>query len=283
MAEINSLYESSLGRYPQLSLRRFCQLAEVKYHCLRDYRQGLALQEQKAQAKAQQIEQIRQMAEHHPTYGYRLLYQELNRTLGREFIRKTLKTLGLNPPQLKKARRNVPEVVPVTEWPIGRRVQLDATQISLSNGTKLWVYIALDVNSRSCLAIRLVRNLCQHLASEVICQAVNQLKQLGITDPIVIQTDGGSDFTSHTFQNMCSKLGTWIRSKVSQKGGMGILERLNRTFKYQFIFRHELTDFITVEALCSDFKLWYNHNRKHSAIGYSTPWSLLVSQTKAIL
>lgn len=56
MAEINSLYESSLGMYPQLSLRCFCQLTEVKYHCLRDYRQGLAIQAQKELEKAQQIE-----------------------------------------------------------------------------------------------------------------------------------------------------------------------------------------------------------------------------------
>lgn len=124
MAEINSLYESSLRRYPKLSLRHFCQLAEVKYHCLRDYRQGVAVQEQKAQAKAQQIEQIRQKAELHPTYGYRLLYQELNQTLGREFIRKTLKILGLNPAQVKKARRKVAGVVPVSEWPEGSRSKI---------------------------------------------------------------------------------------------------------------------------------------------------------------
>jgi transposase InsO family protein len=283
MAELNTLYESSLERYPKLSLHRFCNFAEVKYHGLRDYRQGLAVRERKALEKAQQLEQIRQIAERHPSYGYRLLYQELNRSLGRELVCKTLQSLGLNPTQVKKARRNVPGVVPVTEWPAGRRVQLDATQISLTKGTKLWVYIALDVCSRSCLAIRLVPNLGQQVASEVSCQAVKQLKPLGITDPIVIQTDGGSDFTSHPFQNMCKTLGTWIRSKVAQQGGMGILERLNRTFKYPFMFRHELTDFITVEALCSDFKLWYNHQRKHSAIGYATPWATLLNQAEAIL
>jgi putative transposase len=280
MAEVNNLYEASLARYPKLSLRHFCQLAEVTCHRLRDYRQSLAVRKQKAQAKTEQIEQIRQMAELHPTYGYRLLHQELKPSLGRELIRRTLKALGLNPNQIKKARRKVPGVVPVTEWPAGRRIQLDATQIRLSSGTKLWVYIALDVNSRSCLIIRLVYRLCQHVATEVICQAVQQLKQLGVTDPLVIQTDGGSDFTSHTFQDSCKALGTWIRSKVSQKGGMGIIERLNRTFKYQFMFRHELSDFLTVEALCSDFKHWYNHQRKHSAIGYSTPWASLVNQVK---
>lgn len=67
MAELNSIYESSLALYPKLSLRGFCQWAEVKYHCLRDFRRTLSYKQQKEQAKAQKVEQIRQMAELHPT------------------------------------------------------------------------------------------------------------------------------------------------------------------------------------------------------------------------
>lgn len=278
MAELNSIYEASLALYPKLSLRRFCQVAEVKYHNLRDFRQTLSYRKQKEQANAQKVELIRQSAELHPTYGYRLIHQELGGEVGREFTRQTLRSLGLNPAQVKKARRKVSGVIPVTAWPAGRRVQLDATQLSLADGSKVWVYIAIDVASRTCLLIRAVRNLCQHIASEVICRAVASLKQLGLCDDIIIQTDGGSDFTSHTFQTMCCRLGTWIRSKVSQKGGMGILERLNRTFKYQFIFRHELTDFSHLQQLCQSFKSWYNQERKHSALGYATPWATLTAQ-----
>jgi putative transposase len=278
MTEFNNIYESSLALNPKLSLRQFCQIAEVKYHRLRDFRQTLNCKQYSEQVKAKQIERIRDTAELHPTYGYRLIYQELGCELGREFIRVTLKSLGLNPSQIKKARRKVAGVVPVSAWPAGRRVQLDATQLSLANGSKVWVYIAMDVSSRTCLLVKLVRNLCQHIASEVICQAVSSLKQLGFSDDIIIQTDGGSDFTSHTFQAMCSNLGTWIRSKVSQKGGMGILERLNRTFKYQFIFRHELVTFADLQTLCIQFKVWYNENRKHSALRYAIPWATLTVQ-----
>lgn len=255
MAEFNAIYEGILTTHPQLSLRRFCQVAEVKYSRLRDFRQTLNSKRKKEQTRSQQIEQIRQSAELHPTYGYRLIYRELGCDIGREFTRQTLRRLGLNPKQVKKAKRKVPGVVPVTAWPAGRRIQLDATQLSLADGSKVWVYIAMDVASRTCLLIRVVRNLCQHSASEVICQAVASLKQLGFADAIIIQTDGGSDFTSHTFQAMCTRLGTWIRSKVSQKGGMGILERLNRTFKYQFMFRHELTDFACLQSLLSALQI----------------------------
>ena len=54
-------------------------------------------------------------------------------------------------------------------------------------------------------------------------------------------SDGGSDFTSHDFKAACEQEGTWIRAKVSQHGGMGILERVNRTLKYEFIFHREPT------------------------------------------
>lgn len=282
MPELNTIYESSLALYPGLSLRHFCQLAEVKYHRLRDFRRTLRYQAQQGQAKAQEIERVRQTAALHPTYGYRLIYQENGGAIGREFIRKTLKSLGLNPAQVKKARRKVPGVVPASAWPAGRRIQLDATQLSLADGSKVWVYIAMDVLSRACLLIRLVRNLCQHIASEVICQAVSAKQRLGLCDDIIIQTDGGSDFTSHTFQAMCTRLGTWIRAKVSQTGGMGILERLNRTFKYQFIFRHELTDFSHLQQLCQTFKSWYNQERKHSALGYATPWATLTAHALSL-
>ena len=58
---------------------------------------------------------------------------------------------------------------------------------------------------------------------------------MGIDEPLVIQSDGGSDFTSAWFQTCCSQLGQWIRCRVNQVGGMGILERLKRTFKYQYL------------------------------------------------
>ncbi|MGL4610591.1 MAG: integrase core domain-containing protein, partial [Trueperaceae bacterium] len=58
-----------------------------------------------------------------------------------------------------------------------------------------------------------------------------------------IQTDGGSDFTSEHFQTTCQELGSWHRSSIKQTQGMAILERLNKTFKYDFFFRQECDTF----------------------------------------
>jgi hypothetical protein len=138
------------------------------------------------------------------------------------------------------------------------------------------VYIVQDVSSRACLAIRAVRNLSQHAARDVLCEGVKRLRRLGINEPVVIQSDGGSDFTSELFQRYCATIGQWIRCKVNQKGGMGILERLNRTFKYCFLFREDCSTFDELRDLCGRFEQWYNRERKHSSLAFRTPWQVLV-------
>ena len=77
-----------------------------------------------------------------------------------------------------------------------------------------------DVASRTCLAIHRVPSLSQEAARAALLEAEQVLRKQGISDPLVIQSDGGSDFTSHYFQDSCLSLGaSWHRSRVSEKGG----------------------------------------------------------------
>ena len=69
--------------------------------------------------------------------------------------------------------------------------------------------------------------------------------------------------------------------KSNQKGGMGVLERLNRTFKHDFCFRRNPETFSQLYEVTQAFKHWYNNIRKHTSIGFKTPWSVL--NQKAIL
>lgn len=189
-------------------------------------------------------------------------------------MRRLLGELGLNPAPVRKRRKAVPEVQAAPDFPVGRRLQIDATQVALPKA-KVWVYLAPDVPSRACLAIRVVRSLSKETARAVLCEGVGVLRQLGIREPLVIQRDAGSDFTSECFQRFCRELGCWIRSKVNQKGGMAILERLNRTFKHAWLFRHEYATPLDVQVLADRFKTWYNLERRHSTLGYATPWLVL--------
>jgi transposase InsO family protein len=268
---------------PQLSLRRFAQYASVLYWRLRDHQHSAQARCARQQQRDEVQEKIRQVALHHPTAGYRLLYHELKaqgEEIGLHKVRVALGELHLHPPQPRKTRKPSPKVSAPQDWPEGQRVQIDATRLSLSDGV-CWIDFVLDVPSRVVLASCVVRSLSMHLAKWTLDEAMTVLSTLGIAERILVQSDGGSDFTSDLFQQACLTYGRWVRCKVSQPGGTGILERLNRTFKYQFAFRQDWHSMADVRAAMPDFHRWYNYERRHSALGYATPWSTLTSSANA--
>ena len=107
------------------------------------------------------------------------------------------------------------------------------------------------------------------------------LRDLGIQEEVLVMTDGGSDFTSAAFQDACQEVGSWVRAKVSQKGGMGILERTNRTLKYEFVFREDFAGMQELREGTVRFRDWYNQVRLHSALGYACPWAKLLETAKS--
>jgi putative transposase len=263
--------------FPEVSLRRFARVLDVSYWRLRDF-----IGREKArvvrEGKERELRaQVKAMALKHPTFGHRFIHQELLEAgigVGRHKVRQVMKALGLLLEKVKKPRRKMPTVTPEASYPAGRRVQIDATQVHLDT-SKAWVYIVQDVTSRACLAIKAIRSLSQYSAREVLSEAVSHLRQLGVHEPIVVQSDAGSDFTSELFQHYCAAIGQWLRCRVNQRGGTGIIERLNRTFKESFLYREECSTLDQLRDLCRRFGSWYNQVRKHSSLGYKTPWQAL--------
>jgi putative transposase len=175
---------------------------------------------------------VQRAARAHPTDGYRRLYDVLRGRdlwVGREGVRRLLAELGLKHERRPKKRRATPGGGAMAELPEGRRVQIDATRLSLADGVA-WVYVVEDVASRMCLAASVGRSLSQERAAHTLREGSHLLQPCGLTTALVIQSDAGSDVTSAHFQRCCQALGQWVRGRVTQAGGMGILERLNRTF-----------------------------------------------------
>lgn len=197
MAELIELHKS----YPALSLRRFADAVGVASYRLRDFVRGEQHWHQRQEREQELWGVVKAVALEHPTYGHRSLYQELKARgvkIGREKVRQVLGALGLNPALVKKSRKPAPEVSTTPEYPAGRRVQIDATQVAVVTG-KVWVYLVQDVPSRACLAIRVVRSLSKEAAREVLDEGVKVLRQLGFDEALVVQSDAGSDFTSVRF------------------------------------------------------------------------------------
>lgn len=287
--ELLALYDEVRKDHPTLSLSSFAREADIPVWQIRDARQQAAQHHQRKIAKQARQERIRAMALLHPTCGYRrihfLLQQESKKIgqacPGRHEVRLVLYDFGLNPPVPKKARRQVAGVVPTVMWPTGRRIQIDATRFNLEDGAS-WAYVVLDVETRAVLKIDVVRSLSASSAVTALQGGMDELRRQGLEEPVVVMSDGGSDFTSHAFKAACEAQGVWVRAKVSQQGGMGILERVNRTLKYEFIFREEPKTKAELSALCTRFRTWYNTIRPHSALGYACPWAKLLEVAKSL-
>jgi putative transposase len=280
VAEVAGVYK----RYKRkgLSLRGFAQAAGIAYWRLRDYLKRENTSKEKQKEATQLKAQIKRLALKHPTYGYRRIHHEVvkqGHEVGIHKVRKILVELDLTVQVKRKARTKLPEPTPAAKLPEGRQVQMDATQV-IYGQEKAWFYLVKDIPSRTCLSIKPVKQLCQFAAAATLKDAEQCLRKQGIRDPLVIQTDGGSDFTSEHFQTICQELGSWHRSSIKQTGGMAFLERLNKTFKYDFYFRQECDTFEQLHPLSKTFKRWYNHDRIHSAIGDQTPWQKLTESVR---
>jgi transposase InsO family protein len=268
----------------QVSLKGFMRVIDQPYWRLRDYLRGEEKRQRRDQALSQAAAEVTAAAAEDTSYGYRRVYQHLRGRgveIGRECVRRLMGELGLQPPPPRKKQREKHEVTAVEDWPEGRRLQIDATRLKLDDGVA-WVYLVEDVKTRQCLAASVASNLSQERAAQTLLDGHQQLTARGLVEPRLVQSDGGSDFTSHHFQQVCEHIGNWIRSRVAQVGGMGILERLNRTFKHEFMFRHEVTTQAELKALIPAFIRWYNDRRLHSSLGYRTPASALADEVAAI-
>ena len=261
-----------------ISREKFCAYMGIKASRLRDHMSvdRKAKLKAKAERETKKVKAVKALAEEHATAGYRVVYQYLLKTdypekVGLEDVRLIMQELGLQQELPKKRSSNVIQVTASELWPEGRRIQIDATKTEHG-----WVYIVLDVNSRAVLSTTSVSTVNATNAVMALRKAITVLHKKGIHEKLLIMSDAGSDFTSELFQGYCSSLGSWVRARVNQKGGMGILERLNRTFKYDYLFRLEINSFQDLKMSLQGFRSWYNKTRLHSSLKYQTPWSVLL-------
>lgn len=160
---------------------------------------------------------------------------------------------------------------------------MDATRFRLDDGVA-WVYLVEDVKTRQCVATSAAPILSRERAAATLLEGHQYLTALGLAGTRLVQSDAGSDFISGYFhQQVCRSIGQWVRCRVAQPGGMGILERLNRTFKHEFVFRQEVNTLTDLKALLPAFRCWYNQQRLHSRWEYRLPAAVLADEVAAIL
>lgn len=210
----------------------------------------------------------------HPRWGARRIRSELARAgvvpPAKSTIHRALQRNGLvapQPPRRAKATRRFERAAPNDLW------QIDATQVKLAAGERVWVVDVLDDHARYLLAA---------LASERLTGApawacfVAAAAEHGL--PRQLLSDNGACFTGRLlgfqadFERRLSEVGVeLICAAPAHPETLGKLERFHRTLKEWLHDQGPASDLNRLQRLLDRFQSHYNQERPHQGIGDLTP------------
>jgi putative transposase len=254
-----------------VSIRRQCEL-------LRLSRSGLYYEP--APDSEEDLALMRRLDELHmkwPFYGSRKLRLELQaegHEVNRKRVQRLMRLMGIEsvapkpntsrpaaehpvyPYLLKKLEITGPDHVWAT----------DITYIPMARGFGYLVAI-IDWYSRRVLSWRLSNTLDSSFCVEALEEA---LARFG--PPKIFNSDQGAQFTADAFTSVLRERG--VRISMDGKGRCldnVFVERLWRSLKYEHVYLHAYDDLSEARASIGAYFAFYNQQRKHQALGYSTP------------
>lgn len=222
---------------------------------------------------------IDEMHTEHPTWGSRQLVsqlKELGHNIGRYKVKRFMREMNIiaiypKPNLSKPAKghkiypyllRDKEITAPNQAWSI------DITYIRLKHGFKYLTGI-IDWYSRCIVAW----DLDDTLDTSSALRAVE--KAFEVAKPEILNSDQGSQFTSHIYTDYLKKNDVKISMDGKKRWADNIMvERWFRTLKYEEVYLNEYKNIREARASIRAFIQVYNWKRHHSSIGYKTPASV---------
>jgi hypothetical protein len=185
-------------------------------------------------------------------------------------VHQTLKRNHLvapQPPRRRPARKRFERALANDLW------QIDATQVQLAAGERVWVVDIVDDHARFLLAA----HACEALSGEAVWACfVAASAAYGL--PRQLLSDNGSYFTGRlhgvevAFERRLAAVGVeLICAAPAHPQTLGKLERFHRTLKEWLHDGGPATDVEQLQALLDRFRTHYNEQRPHQGIGDLTP------------
>jgi putative transposase len=262
-----------VGPDESLSMRRQCEVLGVNRSSL--YYQSVG-------SDPEELELMRRIDELHlefPFYGSRRMARELRGqglVANRKRVQRLMRIMQI---EAIAPKPNTSQPAPEhTLYPyllrglaIDRPNQVwaaDITYIPLARGFAYLVAI-MDWCSRRVLSWRLSNTLDSAFCLEALEQAL-----AGFGQPEIFNTDQGSQFSAEAFTSVLLARGV----KVSMDGkGRCIdnvfVERLWRSLKYEEVYLNAYENLVEARAGIGRYFDFYNHRRRHTALGHQAPAS----------
>lgn len=220
-----------------------------------------------------------------PFYGQRKLLRELCKLgwkIGRKRTRRLMKVMGIEalaPKPSLSAPNKEHKIYPyllrnLTVTEVDQVWCSDITYIPMEKGHAYLVAI-MDWKSRAVLSWELSNT----MDSGFCVRALRRAMELTGRKPEIFNTDQGSQFTGQDWVGELKSHG--IKISMDGKGRWMdnvFIERLWRSLKYERIRLYSYGDLKELRAHIGEWMEFYNHERDHQHLDYTTPWSNYASQ-----
>jgi putative transposase len=155
---------------------------------------------------------------------------------------------------------------------IGRPNQvwaIDITYIPMKKGF-MYLFAIIDIYSRFVVGWSLSNTMTAEWCVECVNQAIAEHGK-----PEIINSDQGSQFTSHEYVECLNKHGIQISMDGKGRAIDNIfIERLWRTVKYEHVYLYAYETGTALWNGLSQYFRFYNHDRIHQSLEYETPVGL---------
>ena len=134
----------------------------------------------------------------------------------------------------------------------------------------MYLAVVLDLCSRRVVGWALR----PHLERKLVCAAFTMAKaKSSITSGLLHHSDRGSQYASHEYQTLLSKAG--VRCSMSRKGNCwdnAVMESFFATLKQELVYWQRFGTRAQAKTAIFDYiEVFYNRQRRHSALGYLSP------------
>jgi putative transposase len=280
---VSSKYEFIDGEkanYPIVKMCRWAGVSKSGFYEWRD-RPASATAERRAGLAVRIVEIF---AESDGTYGYRRVQDQLGRDgveAGAELVRRIMADEELVACQPRPFR-----VTTVADGAATGPADLCARDFSAeAPGVKLvgdityirtwagWVYLATVIDC--CTRMVIGYALADHMRTSLVIDALSMARRnVDLVDGCIFHSDRGTQYTS-------GELALYLEN-ANMRGSMGrrgqcwdnaLAESFFASLKNEFVYRTVFpTRTKAIASIASWIEIRYNRKRRHSGIGYQTPW-----------
>jgi putative transposase len=230
------------------------------------------------------IAALQQLAERHPSYGFRKLFAYIRRSgspWNHKRVYRVYRLLKLN--KKRRGKRRLPTRV---KQPLQQQVainqswSMDFMSDSLVNGRKFRTLNVIDDCNREALAIEVDTSLSAKRVIRTLEQVITWRGK-----PQIIRVDNGPEYTSKDFELWAKDNNIAIQfiqpGKPMQNG---FIERFNGSYRKEILDAYVFFELHEVRKLTEEWIEEYNTNRPHEALKNLTPieWKKQLGNEKSV-